>query len=259
VINPGRHFVAYLWLCLGCANGQRHSADPPAHHENTQVSASASPAPSSVATQAVSASPAPSQAASTATVPAPQADFSAGTTTSKPTAEKPDASPAETAAVPPLVDSSGKPLAQTEELPSFDSPSFRRRIGLLFDAIVKDDPTIAAPAFFPLVAYEQVKAISQPARDHKFRLMAAFARDIHEYHRLLGRNRAQAKLLGIVPPSLAPRLMKPGTEGNRLSYYRLLRSRLKVDDGSGAPRFLEITSLISWRGQWYVVHLNGFK
>jgi len=27
----------------------------------------------------------------------------------------------------------------------------------------------------------------------------------------------------------------------------------------GKERSLEVTSLISWRGEWYVVHLTGFK
>jgi hypothetical protein len=27
----------------------------------------------------------------------------------------------------------------------------------------------------------------------------------------------------------------------------------------GKERTLEVTSLISWRGAWYVVHLSGFK
>jgi hypothetical protein len=165
-----------------------------------------------------------------------------------------DASP-----VPKLLDGAGKPLPQTEDVPSFDSPSFRRRVQLLFEAIVKDEPAIAAPAFFPVVAYEQVKAIAQPARDHKQRLLTAFAKNIHDYHRQLGKFAANAQLVAVVPSTLAPRWMKPGSEGNRLGYHRLLRSKLKLLDSTGSERLLEITSMISWRGEWYVVHLNGFK
>ena len=53
--------------------------------------------------------------------------------------------------------------------------------------------------------------------------------------------------------------MKPNSEGNRIGYYRVLRSRLKVNKPDGSEVALEITSMISWRGEWYVVHLHGFK
>ncbi|MGE5787573.1 MAG: hypothetical protein ACM3ZE_23470 [Myxococcales bacterium] len=170
-----------------------------------------------------------------------------------------EATTAEAAAVPSLIDEQGQPLAQTEELPSLESPSFKRRIEVLFLAIQKNSPELATPAFFPLVAYEQVKAISQPERDWRYRLLAAFARNIHEYHRQLGPDVAGSKLLGVEATPAEPRWMKPGTEGNKLGYYRVLRTRLRVGLPRGQERKLELTSMISWRGEWYVVHLNGFK
>jgi hypothetical protein len=39
----------------------------------------------------------------------------------------------------------------------------------------------------------------------------------------------------------------------------LLRSTLVYDDGTGKTGQLGITSLISWRGEWYVVHVDGFE
>ena len=53
--------------------------------------------------------------------------------------------------------------------------------------------------------------------------------------------------------------MKPGSEGNKLGYYRVLRSALVYSDAQGRERELSVTSMISWRGEWYVVHLAGFK
>jgi hypothetical protein len=52
--------------------------------------------------------------------------------------------------------------------------------------------------------------------------------------------------------------MKPGKEGNRVGYFRVLRSKLRIGLPEGRERTLELTSLISWRGEWYVVHLSGF-
>jgi hypothetical protein len=53
--------------------------------------------------------------------------------------------------------------------------------------------------------------------------------------------------------------MKPGKEGNRLGYFRVLRSTLRFRLVNGTERAFELTSLISWRGEWYVVHLHGFE
>lgn len=53
--------------------------------------------------------------------------------------------------------------------------------------------------------------------------------------------------------------MKPGSEGNRVGYFRVLRARLRAEDERGKEHTFEVTSLIAWRGEWYVVHLNGFK
>lgn len=158
-----------------------------------------------------------------------------------------------------LLAADGTPLPQTEDRPATTSPLFQRRVALLAEAIVKDDPSLARAAFFPVVAYGQVKAVAKPERDWRFRLMRNFERDIHEYHRALGADAARAKLAGVEVNEAQARWMKPGSEGNRLGYYRVLRARLRFSTESGKNRDFEITSLISWRGEWYVVHLHGFE
>ena len=160
---------------------------------------------------------------------------------------------------PALLAPDGTPLPQTRERPDTAAPGFQRRLELLVEAIALDDPERALPAFFPLVAYRLVKATADPSRDWETRLVKAFRRDIHEYHRLLGPDAAGARLAGIVSNERAVRWMDPGAEGNRVGYHRVTRSRLKVRLASGSTRELELTSLISWRGAWYVVHLHGFS
>ena len=161
--------------------------------------------------------------------------------------------------MPALVDEAGKTLPQTDALPSSDSASFRRRLELLVEAIRKDDPELALPAFFPVLAYAEVKAIAQPERDWQHRLVGAFTRNVHEYHKQLGDSASSIELRGIEIPETNLKFMKPGSEGNRLGYHRVLRSRLLLKAAEGRELSLEITSLISWRGEWYVVHLHGFK
>jgi len=161
--------------------------------------------------------------------------------------------------LPPLRDESGKALPQTDTRPQLDSEFFTRLGPAMFEAIVRDDPERARKFFFPLDAYEQVKAIARPARDWEQRLMSHFERDIHEYHRHLGRDRDQARYVGIEVPEDRAQWMKPGSEGNRIGYWRVLRAHLIYLDAEQRRRRLEITSFISWRGEWYVVHLHGFK
>jgi hypothetical protein len=162
-------------------------------------------------------------------------------------------------AAPPLIDEHGAPLPQTEQAPSATSAFFQRGARELFAAIVEDAPERALPFFFPVVAYRQVKDIEDPERDHARRLVRHFERDVHEYHRKLGADAASAVFVELRVPEQKVRWMKPGKEGNRIGYHRVTRSNLVYRTNEGKERSLEITSLISWRGEWYVVHLNGFE
>jgi hypothetical protein len=162
------------------------------------------------------------------------------------------------AAPPPLVGSDGVPLPQTENKPSTASALFRENVELVAAAILSGEPAPAHRAFFPLVGYQQVKAIKDPARDYERRLLSAFDRDVREYHRALGKDPSGVTFAGIDVPEARAEWMKPGREGNKVGYYRVLRSKLRFTLASGKEKSFEITSLISWRGEWYVVHLNGF-
>jgi hypothetical protein len=160
---------------------------------------------------------------------------------------------------PNLLAADGSALPQTHELPRTDSPGFHERLERLVAAIARDEPELALPAFFPRVAYQQVKAIADPARDWQQRLVRAFERNIHEYHQSLGSDAAGVVFAGLTLRERGVRWMNPGSEGNRVGYYRVTRSQLRVRLPNGTERNLELTSLISWRGAWYVVHLHGFS
>jgi hypothetical protein len=158
-----------------------------------------------------------------------------------------------------LLDADGKPLPQTDERPSLSSPAFQQRVAAVARAIITGDAEPATAAFFPLVAYQQVKDIAKPERDYRFRLLANFKRDVLEYHHALGAAAAEAKFAGITVSERDAKWMAPGSEGNKLGYFRVLRSHLHFTLPAGRSRDFELTSLISWRGEWYVVHLHGFK
>jgi hypothetical protein len=162
-------------------------------------------------------------------------------------------------AAPALVGPDGELLPQTEARPSVEDALFDSRMRLLFSAIVADDPEIARPFFFPLPAYEKVKAIADPKRDWNRRLWKLFVRDIHEYHRELGDDPSQAKLERFELRERDVQWVKPHREGNAIGYWRVRRSKLHVTTAAGQSKRLDLTAMISWRGQWHVVHLHGFK
>jgi hypothetical protein len=114
--------------------------------------------------------------------------------------------------------------------------------------------------FFPLGAYEQVKDVASPSADWKHRLVAAYAHDIHALHGRLDAadGATPARLLGLDVPEARARWVEPGEEYNKIGYFRVFGSKLRYEV-DGAPRVFEIKSLISWRGEWYVVHLNAVQ
>ena len=149
-------------------------------------------------------------------------------------------------------------LPQTRQLPAADGAQFLDGAMALWQAIVRDDPAPAMPFFFPLSAYLQVKAIADPAHDWQTRLVAAYREDIHALHLALGAGAASATYAGITVPSGTARWVNPGEEYNRIGYWRVYGSALHYVLG-GQPRSFTLASLISWRGDWYLVHLRFIR
>lgn len=149
-------------------------------------------------------------------------------------------------------------LPQTREKPTSDGAAFTARAAALWDGIVHDDPDRAMPFFFPVTAYQQVKDVGNPGADWRRRLVAAYKRDIHALHERLGSRAESAKLVRVEVPEERARWVEPGDEYNKIGYWRVYGTRL-VYEVNGRERTFDVTSLISWRGEWYVVHLTGFK
>jgi hypothetical protein len=147
-------------------------------------------------------------------------------------------------------------LPQTRALPSTSTRGFRAQMTALWNGIVADSLQPAMPAFFPRSAYLKVKQISDPAADYRDRLLGAFGADIRAAHALLGREARRATFLYVsVPRQWA--WINPGHCFNRIGYWHAPGSRL-VYRQRGQLRSFGIYSLISWRGEWYVVHLAEF-
>ena len=148
-------------------------------------------------------------------------------------------------------------LPQTRVLPSADTQAFDDEMKDLWTAIVTGNTSVAIQSFFPLSAYQQVKAISDATADWNSRLVGDYVLDIQAAHSFLGASAANAQLVQVIVPS--PQYaawIDPGGCYNKVGYWHVPGSRL-VYRVNGQLRSMGIASLISWRGQWYVVHLGA--
>jgi hypothetical protein len=126
----------------------------------------------------------------------------------------------------------------------------------LWLAVKADRPSDARPAFFPVNAYKQVKAIFDPASDWRNRLWLDFALDIAAAHALLRPGATKARLIRVIVPSAEVVWVGPDACYNRVGYWHVAGPRV-VYRLHGQLRSFGIASLISWRGVWYVVHFGG--
>ncbi len=147
-------------------------------------------------------------------------------------------------------------LPQTTTLPSANSPQFLAAIRVLFSAIASGVPQEAMVAFFPERAYVRLKAISDPAADYTSRLVADYDADIEAAHHFLGPGAARATFAGVTVPVGEAAWIPPGYCYNSIGYWHDPGARLDYRV-NGQLRSIGIASLISWRGEWYVVHLGA--
>ncbi len=145
-------------------------------------------------------------------------------------------------------------LAQTRVLPSTKSVAFRHAMTDLWLAVTTGNSRLALPAFFPLAAYQQLKALYDAAADWHERLWYDFNLDVGAAHGLVG---SGARLVQVIVPTYDAVWVYPGDCDNILGYWHVPGARV-VYEQHGQRRSFGIASLISWRGVWYVVHFGAF-
>jgi hypothetical protein len=145
---------------------------------------------------------------------------------------------------------------QTGARPSAHDSVFQAEMTDLWAGIVSGRPDLALPAFFPVVAYQQVKAIADPAADWHNRLVAEFNADVIAAHHLIGDRAREAVLVQVVVPDQNADWISPGVCANGVGYWHVANARM-VYRVNGRIMSFGISTLISWRGRWYVVHLGG--
>jgi hypothetical protein len=126
----------------------------------------------------------------------------------------------------------------------------------LWAGVASGRPELAMAAFFPLVAYQQVKAIPDPAGDWHNRLVAEYRYDVMAAHALLRGAGRDARLVRVIVPESEAGWIPPGACDNATGYWHVAGARV-VYRVHHETRSFGIAALISWRGRWYVVHLGG--
>jgi hypothetical protein len=129
-------------------------------------------------------------------------------------------------------------------------------MGALWRGIRANSLSSAMSAFFPERAYVQVKAIADPEGDYTSRLVSEYQLDLAAAHALLGAGAASSELVGLSVPVSYAHWVPPGACYNAVGYYELPNARLVYRE-RGEIQSFGIASMISWRGEWYVVHLGA--
>jgi hypothetical protein len=144
-------------------------------------------------------------------------------------------------------------LKQTTAFPRTTSTAFRNAMHDFWLAVTSGNASLGLPAFFPETAYVQVKAIADPAADWRSRLWYDFTLDVKAAHALVGH---QARLIKVIVPAQYAAWVSPGACYNSVGYWHVPGARVVYQQG-GETRSFGIASLISWRGDWYLVHLGA--
>lgn len=144
-------------------------------------------------------------------------------------------------------------LPQTSALPKTNAAAFDNAVHDLWLAVATGNPGYARSAFFPEKAYEQVKAIAYPESDWQGRLWLDFTLDVAAVHKLI---KPGATLTKVITPTEYEQWIPAGACYNSTGYWHLPGSRLVYREG-GVTHSFGIASFISWRGDWYLIHLGA--
>ncbi len=145
---------------------------------------------------------------------------------------------------------------QTAALPSSSDPAFQARMRDLFYGIAYDSIGIALKSYLTLDSYLAIKNLTDNGYDYAHRLLFEFALDVEAAHALIASQGSSATYVGVQVPASYIHWINPGGCYNKEGYWNVPGSRLLYTVG-GTLHSIGIASLISYRGQWYVVHLGA--
>jgi hypothetical protein len=151
--------------------------------------------------------------------------------------------------------------------PGAQDALFQAHVQELWRAVVDGDPSEALPFFFPSPPISRSRGSPIPSTTGRPgwsptstptstpTLVADFDADVD--HLALGPQASLAQFSSVTVPSDAVWVV-PGTEYNKGSYWRVYDSSVDYVVNGHSGSFV-IASMISWRGEWYVVHLASIR
>ncbi|AUX45607.1 hypothetical protein SOCE26_071020 [Sorangium cellulosum] len=237
-----RVVVGALAMVMGCAApGPTPEARPA---ESAQPSSAGAPPKATAAAGAGAAEAASAPPAEDTGGAALPQDGGAAAATPQ---QAPDAGAEADAAATFAADNKIKPPLASEELTA--------RARGLFEAIVKNEPALADPFWFPKEPFIPLKDVKDPGK-YWDNLHAAYVNDVKAMHRKR-KGWEGARFVGFEVGS-TPKWVPPGDEVNKIGYYRSFHGKLKYEI-DGKPASLDVHTIISWQGRWYITHLGKFK
>lgn len=148
-------------------------------------------------------------------------------------------------------------LPQTNQKPSLSSKSLALRMQDLYAGIASDSITTALASYLTLDSYRQIKGLSNNSFDYANRLLQHFALDIEAAHALFA-SQGATSYVGFRADASYANWVLPNTCYNKLGYWHLPGVRLLYKVG-GVTHSIGVISLISYRGEYYVVHLGAIS
>ncbi|EYF02262.1 hypothetical protein [Chondromyces apiculatus] len=258
--------VAFALLVTACAGpsgeaDERGGAASPGAAGSTGSAVPAVVASGSAAVTASGATPTSGATAAASTGAAPGAGSEGGDAGAGDagTADAGDAGSADAgdAAVEAGAAGEGAPpyAADNKILPPRESAELTERARGLFDAIVKNEGALGEAFWFPKEPFIPLKDVKGPGK-YWDNLHATYLNDIRQQHRKR-KSWEGATFVGFQLGS-TPKWVPPGDEANKIGYYRSFRGKLRYEI-EGKTHTIDVHTVISWQGRWYITHLNRFK
>lgn len=223
----------------GCANSAPH----PDGASAPSAVVSAAPLASAAAPPASAAAP---LASATAASAAADAGVDGGERAGERAGKEEGEGPAAAAAPPVAADNKVSPTEGAE---------LQERAKGLFEAIVKDEPALGDPFWFPKEPFIPLKDVKGPGKYWET-LHKTYVSDIHALHRK--RKSWEGATFVRFERGSNPKWVKPGDEANKIGYYRSFHGSLRFEVNGKSESF-DVHTVITWQGRWYITHLRKFK
>jgi hypothetical protein len=125
----------------------------------------------------------------------------------------------------------------------------------LFEAIVKDEPERAEAFWFTKEPFIPLKDVKDPGK-YWTQLHKTYVNDVHALHRK--RKSWEGAEMVRYEGGSRSKWVPPGDEANHIGYHRSFNGKIHYKVG-GDEGEIEVHTIITWQGKWYVTHLRRIK